>query len=204
MKSETNIYEKIASFENIVFAWKKARKGKINKKYVKEFENSLDYNIKKLRYELKSQTYKPGPLKIFILRDPKTRKISKADFRDRIVHHAINNILEPIFSRSFIYDSCANQKGKGTLFALRRFRKFQRKITDNFSKEAFCLKADIKHYFEEIDQKILLRILGRKIKCKKTMNLIDRILKIKNLPGERKGMPLGNLTSQLFANIYLN
>jgi len=182
-------------------AWKKARKGKTKRDYVKNFEEDLAYNLKVLHEELKCQIYSPKLLKIFILRDPKTRKISKSIFRDRIVHHALCNIIEPIFDKSFIYDNCANRKGKGTLVALKRFEKFKGKVTCNLISRAYCLKADIKHYFKEVDRKILLKIIKKKIRCKKTCNLIGLILD--NFEGA-KGIPLGNLTSQFFANVYLS
>jgi len=201
MKSCKNLYLKICEIKNLLLAYKKARKGKAKKHYVIEFEKNLASNLLKLKHELETQTYRPKKLQTFILRDPKTRKISKSDFRDRIVHHALCNILEPIFNKTFIYDSCANRKNKGNLFALKRFEKFQKKITNNLSSRAFCLKADIKHYFKEINRKILLQIIRRKIKCKDTSNLIELILE--NFQ-DKKGMPLGNLTSQFFANIYLN
>jgi len=201
MKSYNNLYSEIISLKNLILAYKKARKGKTKRKYVKEFEENLAYNLNVLYDELKNQTYNPEPLKTFILRDPKTRIISKSAFRDRIVHHALCNIIEPLFDRNFIYDSCANRKDKGTLFALNRFNIFQRKVTHNLSKEAFCLKADIKHYFQEVDRDILLNIIKRKIKCSKTIQLIKYILY--NFDNS-KGMPLGNLTSQFFANVYLN
>ncbi len=118
--------------------------------------------MKILHDELKTQTYSPHPLKTFILRDPKTRKISKSELRDRVIHHAIVNILEPIFDPTFIYDSCANRKGKGNLFAIRRFEIFKRKVTNNLKTEAFCLKVDIKHYFQEVNHEILLEIIKRK------------------------------------------
>jgi len=158
-----------------------------------------------------TNTYKPKPLKTFILRDPKTRKISKSDFRDRIIHHTLYNIIEPIFQKTFIHDSCANQKGKGNIFAIKRFDKFKREVSRNgkqkgwFNKnqtKGYCLKADIKHYFEEVNHKILINIIKRKIKDKNTIQLITSILK--NYHNKEKGMPLGNLTSQFFANIYLN
>ena len=202
MEISYNMYNEICSINNLFIAYKKARKGKTKKNYVKEFENDLFNNLMKLHYELKTQRYKPNPLKTFILRDPKTRKISKAVFRDRIVHHAIVNVLEPIFEKIFIYDSCANRIGKGSLFAIKRFDKFKRKITDNLSKEAFCLKVDIRHYFEEINHEILLKIIQRKIKDEKIIWLINLILK--NYDSGDKGMPLGNLTSQFFANVYLH
>ncbi len=177
MKTQDNLYVKIASYENLLLAWQKARKGKTKKPYVIEFEKNLEVNLMDLKEELLSETYSPRPLKTFILRDPKTRKISKSDFRDRIVHHAIVNILEPIFDKIFIYDSCANRKGKGTNFALKRFDEFQRKVTCNLKSEAFCLKADIKHYFQEVDLGILIEIIKRRITDKKVISIIEKILK---------------------------
>jgi len=187
---------------NLFLAYKKARKGKTKKDYVKKFEKNLRKNLKQLQFELINLTYKPNPLKTFILRDPKTRKISKSDFRDRIVHHALINILEPIFDKTFIYDSCANRKGKGNLFAIKRFGFFKRKVTNNLKSEAFCLKADIKHYFKKVNHKILLGIIKGRIKDKRVIWLIRLI--IKNFNGKIRGMPLGNLTSQFFANVYLD
>jgi len=107
-----NLYNKIISSENLALAWLRARKHKTRKLYVMEFEADLQNNLLKLHEELKNQKYKPEQLKTFILRDPKTRKISKSAFRDRIVHHALVRILEPIFDKTFIYDSCANRIGK--------------------------------------------------------------------------------------------
>ncbi|MDO8528669.1 MAG: reverse transcriptase domain-containing protein [Nanoarchaeota archaeon] len=196
-----NLYDEIISMKNLFLAYKKAKKGKTKKDYVKRFEENLISNLKTLNNELKNQTYKPAPLKTFILRDPKTRKISKSAFRDRIVHHALIRIIEPIFDKIFIYDSCANRIGKGTLFAIKRFDRFKRKVTCNLRKEAFCLKADIKHYFQEMNREVLIRIIQEKIKCIKTTHLIRLILDNFN---KDTGMPLGNLTSQFFANVYLN
>ena len=201
MKLYNNLYGEIISLKNLIVAEKKARKGKTSKDYVKEFEEDFAYNLKILHSELENQTYKPMPLKSFILRDPKTRKISKSIFKDRIVHHAIINIIEPIFDKRFIYDSYANRKGKGTISAINRFTQFQRKVTNNFSNESFCLKCDIKHYFQEVDRELLLELIKKKINCTETIELIEKILN--NFEGN-KGMPLGNLTSQFFANIYLN
>jgi len=135
------------------------------------------------------------------LTDPKTRKISKSAFRDRIVHHALVKVIEPIFDKSFIYDSCANRKVKGNLFAIKRFELFKRKVTNNLKSEAFCLKADIKHYFQEVNHEALINLIRRKINDKKIIWLIKQIL---YNCFNKKGMPLGNLTSQFFANIYLH
>lgn len=185
MKTYKNLYDEIIAVDNLYLAYKKARKGKTKKNYVKEFNEDLINNLIKLNSELTSLKYTPKPLQTFIVRDPKTRKISKSDFRDRIVHHALIRILEPIFDSIFIHDSYANRKGKGTLAALSRFDKFKRKVSrngktngwfNNNQVKGYCLKADIKHYFEEINHKVLLKIIKRKIKDNKVIWLIERIL----------------------------
>ena len=176
MKTYKNIYKKIYSYDNLYLAYKKARKGKTKRPYVKEFEENLDKNLIDLRFELITLTYSPRPLDNFILKDPKTRKISRSHFRDRIIHHAIINVVRHIFEARFIHDSCANQIGKGNLFSIKRFELFRRKVTKNFTSKAFCLKADIKHYFEEINHDILLTIIKKKIKDKNFIWLIKRIL----------------------------
>ena len=214
MKTYNHLYEKIYSISDLILAFRKARKGKIGRKYVIEFQENFMQNITRLHEELKSQTYSPKTLETFILRDPKTRKISKADFRDRIVHHAIVNIIESIFDRTFIYDSCANRIGKGNIFALKRFDLFKRKVSgngkviENKVKDSnfvrgYCLKADIRHYFQEVNHEILLEIIKRKIKDERVILLIKKILE-NGKAREGIGMPLGNLTSQFFANVYLN
>ncbi len=184
MKTEKEIYQKIISLDNLILAWRKARKGKTTKQCIVKFEEETIKNILELHKELKTESYFPQSLKTFVLRDPKTRKISKSEFRDRIVHHALCNLLIPIFDKSFIYDSCASRKGKGNIFALKRFNKFKRKVTNNLQAKAFCLKADIKHYFQEIDHEILLNIIKRKIKDEKTINLIKKI--VANFEGQRE------------------
>lgn len=122
------LYKQICSLKNLELAFKKSTKGKTKKDYVIEFESNLKNNLIELRTELLLHSYKPKPLKTFIIRSPKTRKIAKSDFRDRIVHHALCNIIEPIFDKKFIYDSYANRVGKGTLKALERFDYFKRKV----------------------------------------------------------------------------
>jgi len=204
MKTYNKLYQKIYSYDNLYSAYRKARKGKAKKLYVKEFESDLDKNLIDLQFELMTLIYSPRPLDNFILKDPKTRKISRSHFRDRVIHHAIINIIGAIFEKVFIYDSCANQKGKGNLFSIKRFETFRRKITKNFSSRAFCLKADVKHYFQEVDHKVLLKIIKNKIKDKEVVWLIRKILKKNASGGKPKGIPLGNLTSQFFANVYLN
>ena len=214
MKSYHHLYQKVCSYENILLAWKKARKGKTQKQYVIDFEKDIKNNLVLLRIELLLHSYRPKPLENFILRDPKTRIISVSDFRDRVVHHAICNIIEPLFDRTFIYDSYANRKRKGTLAAIKRLEAFQRKVSRNktavkkFNKinvhRGFFLKADIKKYFDTVDHKILLEIIKRKIKDQELLFLLRKILANHESKESGKGMPLGNLTSQFLANVYLN
>ncbi len=199
-----NLYDELCSHDNLELAFNKARKGKTLKPYVIEFERNLTSNLLQLRNELLFQTYTPKPLETFILRDPKTRKISKSDFRDRVVHHAICNVIEPMFDKTFIYDSYANRIGKGTLNAIKRFDYFKRKVSRNNFRTCFVLKADIKHYFENVDHAILMAILKKKIKDDNLLWLIKRIIDNHKTDVKGKGMPLGNLTSQFFANVYLN
>lgn len=204
MKTLRNIYDKLCSIENLESAFKKARKHKTLKPYVIEFERNLKENLNLLRNELLFQSYKPKPLETFILRDPKTRKISKSDFRDRIVHHAICNVIELFFDKRFIHDSFANRKGKGTLNAVKRFDYFKKKVSCNNIKNCFVLKADVKHYFETVNHKILLNMLSEKVLDERVISLIKLILANHKTKEKGKGMPLGNLTSQFFANVYLN
>ncbi|MEK6898588.1 MAG: reverse transcriptase/maturase family protein [Nanoarchaeota archaeon] len=201
METSTILYPQIYDYDNLILAWQNAKRGKTKRRYVKRFQRDLRENLIKLQEELTHQTYQPCELKTFTLRDPKTRKISKSAFRDRVVHHALCNIIVYTFQKGFIYDSHANQIGKGTLKALERFDVFKRKVSKNNTREAYVLKADIKHYFEEIDHQILIGILRKKIKDEKIIWLIERILSVNH---RIKGMPLGNLTSQFFANLYLN
>ncbi len=201
MKTYKNLYQELCSEENIALAFKKARKRKSKKPYVIEFENNLKQNLQLLRTELLFNCYQPKPLRTFIIRDPKVRKIRKSYFVDRIVHHAICNILEPIFEKRFIYDSFANRKGKGSLNALKRFDKFKRKVSKNNTRNCYVFKADIKHYFDEVNHDILINILRKKVNDKRLISLISKVLKNHS---EEVGMPLGNMTSQFFANVYLN
>lgn len=199
-----DLWKELCSYDNLLLAYKKARKHKTTKGYVVEFEKDLKSNLLLLRSELLLHCYQPKPLVNFIIKDPKTRKISKSDFRDRVVHHALCNIIEPIFERSFIYDSYANRKGKGTLKAVKRFENFKRKVSKNNTISCYVLKADIRKYFETVDHRILSIIIKKKITDKRIIWLIQKILNSSAGNETNIGMPLGNLTSQFFANVYLN
>ncbi|MGV8168491.1 MAG: reverse transcriptase domain-containing protein [Candidatus Nanoarchaeia archaeon] len=204
MKNNQITYERLCSADNLDWAHRRARKGKTLKPYVIEFEKNLKENLLQLRTELIMQTYQPKPLETFILRDPKTRKISKADFRDRVIHHAICNIIEPDIDKTFISDSYANRLGKGSLNAIKRFELFSKKVSKNNTTACYVLKADIKHYFKTVKHKILLDILRRNINDENIIWLINIVLENHQTDKIGEGMPLGNLTSQFFANIYLN
>jgi len=214
MKSYRRLYSQLCSYENLELAFKRARKGKTTKQYVIEFEANLEDNLKQLGYELENFTYSPSPLTIFIVKDPKTRKISASHFRDRVVHHALCNIIAPIFEKDFIYDSFANRKDKGTHPAIRRFEKFIRKANFGYSTHTqqinentvggYVLKADIRRYFDSVNHEILLNMIQYKVEDKRIIWLIKTILKNHKTLITDRGMPLGNLTSQFFANVYLH
>jgi retron-type reverse transcriptase len=213
MKRYGNIYPQIVDFKNILTAAKKAQQCKRFHKDVLAFNYNLEKELISLQQELAFKNYQPGAYKTFQIQEPKTRIISAAPYRDRVVHHALCNIIIPIFERTFIDDSYANRIGFGTHKALRRFTKFARS-------SRYVLLCDIKKYFPSIDHEILKNLLRRKLKCSDTLWLIDKIIDNSNeqlsaieyflgddllTPLQRKtGLPIGNLTSQFFANIYLN
>ncbi len=214
MKTYNHFYSNVCALENLQDAYKKTRVGKAITPVIKEFEKNLDKELLALQQELKTLTYTPKQLKKFIIRDPKTRTIHASHIRDRVVHHALMNVIQGIFEPTFIKDSYANQIGKGTHKAVQRLDEFKRKVTKNGrlvknpknanSVSGWILKADIKHYFDTVDHDILLNIVGRRIKDKEVIELINTILKNFYTKDHGKGMPLGNLTSQFFANVYLN
>lgn len=214
MKTYTNLYERLCSYENLNLAFEKASKRKTRKPYVLDFKKNLRNNILQLQQELLSFSYCPRKLKRFIIRDPKTRAIHASAFRDRVIHHALVNILEPIYEKIFIYDSYASRKDKGTHQAVKRFVIFirrvsrngrhARKLWSNNSIQGYVLKADIRKYFDEVDHEVLLGIIWRKVKDDRILWLIKVILDNFENPVKSKGMPLGNYTSQFFANVYLN
>lgn len=214
MKTYNKLYEKTYSIENLRLAFKKARKRKSKKDYIINFESNLNKNLRQLHSELKNKIYQPTKLKKFVVRDPKTRTIHASIFRDRVVHHAIINILKPILAKTFIYDSFASRKNKGTHRAIKRFEYFLRKVSSNGRKikkpfnnnsiRGFVLKADIKHYFATISHEILISILKKNIKDEDFIDLIKLVLDNFDTKIKGYGVPLGNYTSQFFANVYLN
>ena len=124
MKTYGHLYSRLCDYNNLFLAFQKAKQRKAKKEYVIAFEKNLENNLYALQWELLTHTYRLRPLTTFTVRDPKTRKISASNFRDRVIHHAVCNIIEPIFEPRFIFDTFANRKGKGTLAALKRFYAF--------------------------------------------------------------------------------
>lgn len=213
MKTIRNIYHEISSFENLYNAYQKARRGKRYLEYAVEFEQHLEENIINLSQELGDKSYLPGSYRTFWIKEPKPRLISAAPFRDRVVHHALIDVLEPLMDPIMIEHNYACRRGKGSHLALHASQRYLRRFS-------WVLKCDIRKYFPSIDHQILLEIMKKHISDTETMHLISIILNGSNpqesvlhwFPGDdlfspierRKGLPIGNLTSQFFANMYLN
>jgi len=209
-----HLFPQIIAFENLLRASRKARRGKRFRRSTALFELNLEQNLFRIIHRLENKTYMPGEYTDFTIHDPKTRQISAAPYRDRVVHHALINVIEPLIGKSFIYDTYACIKGKGTHKAVARYRQF-------LPQNRFVLKCDIRQYFFSIDHAILCEQVRHKIKCRDTLWLVDQIITSKQWKARapldyfagddlftpvtrKKGIPIGNLTSQFFANLYLN
>jgi retron-type reverse transcriptase len=212
VKTCNHLYDRIISFDNLLLAASKAQKGKRFKDSTALFNLDLEKELVRLHDELRTLRYRHGGYRDFSVFDPKRRLISAAPYRDRVVHHALCNIIEPIFETTFISDSYACRQGKGTHAAVDRYTEFARKNT-------FVLKCDIRKYFQSIDHAILLERIERRISCIRTLWLIRKVIGSRTdetcafyfdgddlfTPLERRrGIPIGNLTSQFFANVYLD
>ncbi len=197
-------FEDIISVDNLLEAWQEFILGKRNKKDVQEFNSHLMDNILLLNCELSNYTYKHGGYQEFNICDPKSRIIHKASVRDRLLHRAVYRILYPFFDRTFISDSFSCRDEKGTHRAIDRFRGLAHSVSKNNTKTCWVLKGDIKKFFYSIDQHILLEILQKYIPDKDIAGLLKEIITSFQYIKPGFGLPLGNLTSQLFANIYMN
>lgn len=198
MKRVGFLFEKLCSFDNLLDAANKAMRGKKSKISVAAFHLNMEFELLEIRKALCSGIYQPCDYRCFHIYEPKQRYICSADFRDRVLHHAICNVLVPIFERMFISDSYACRKDKGAHKAVRRVQQFCRK-------SGYFLKADIKKFFESVDHEILKQLLRRKIKDDKFLHLMNIIID-HPVPGymSGKGLPIGNLTSQWWADFYLD
>lgn len=215
MKSYKNLYRDICAFDRLYFAWRKARRNKRYTPSAAAFERNLDAELLALHRDLLNETYQPGDYVHFVVHEPKRRLISAAPFRDRVAHHALIGVLEPIYERKFIHDSYANRVGKGTHAALDRCTHFMRRFK-------FVLQCDVQQFFPSIDHEIFKAILARSIACPPTLHLCEKIIDsgigvltqeytMNYFPSDDifaanrpRGLPIGNLTSQFWANVYLN
>ena len=189
--------------ENLLLAWQEFRVGKRKRKDVSEFEMRLEDNLLFLHRELLAGAYRPSPYFSFYITDPKLRHIHKVAVRDRVVHQAVFRILNPIFDRHFIYDSYSSRDNKGTHRAVKRLETFCRKLSRNYHYPVWILKCDIKKFFDSVDHRILIKLISAGFADLQVLGLIELIIgSFHTQTG--KGLPLGNVTSQLFANIYLN
>jgi len=203
MKRHKQLFSHVASFDALHAAYMKARRGKRYTPEALAFTAHLEDRLLELRNELLKGEYHTGQYQRFVVCEPKERLVAALPFRDRVVHHALCGVIEPIFERQFIADSYACRVGKGTHKAVDKLQYFLRAIRNLYGDAVWFLKADIAKCFPSIDHDILRSIITRSIGCKKTLKLIGEIIDSWE-HGLGRGIPIGNLTSQLFANIYLN
>lgn len=197
------VFDEIISLENLFSAWEEFKKGKEAKPDIQKFAINLEDNIFELRRRLAAGTYRHSNYTAFYICDPKLRHIHKAQVADRILHHAIVKIIEPIFEKTFIFDSYSSRKNKGTHKAIKRLQKFAWKLSRNNTRTVWVLKCDIKKFFDSVDHDILADLIERKVKDQRAAELIKNVINsFQVIAG--KGIPLGNVTSQIFSNIYLN
>jgi len=209
MKVWHRLYEKLIIIENIIAGYEEFRVGKKKKKDVLAFERNREDNLFTLYQELKNKTYLPGTYSKFYVKDPKLRLIHKATVVDRIVHHIVSNELEKIFEPTFYAHSYSCRKGRGTHRGVLAFQKIALRASKNNTRVCWVVKCDVKKFFASVNHKILLNILRTKIKDEEFMDLMQKIVtgfysdRTTDLNNKR-GIPIGNLTSQFFSNIYLN
>lgn len=197
------MFEDIISLHNLFGAWEEFVRGKKSKNDVAEFSLTLSHNLFLLHADLKHKRYVHGGYKAFKISDPKPRDIHKAPVRDRVLHHAIYRVLYPYFDRKFISQSYSCRDEKGIHLAIRHFERHARKVSKNNTRTCWVLKCDIRKFFASIDHATLLRIVRKHIEDRDVIWLLERVIKsFSTSPG--KGMPLGNLTSQLLVNAYMN
>ena len=197
MKRHGHLFEGVAAFDALLAAERRARRGKQCRPEVARFVFHLESNLLDLESELRSGSYRMQPYRTFLVREPKVRRICAASYRDRVVHHAVCAVLDPVLDGALIADTFACRRGKGVHAAARRLQDLARKWP-------YALLCDVKRYFETIDHGVLKQIYRRKLKDRALLALLDGIV-AHPLPGASagKGVPIGNLTSQYFANLYL-
>src|SRR3989344_8678641 len=200
----THTFEDIVSLENMLEAWREFLVGKKSRSDVQEFERNLMQNIVALHQDLVTKTYNHSSYEAFNISDPKPRNIHKAKVRDRLLHHAIYRKLYPFFNNTFIADSYSCRLGKGTHKAMKRFHTFEYQVSQNHTKTVWALKGDIRKFFASIDQHVLIEMIKDYIPDENIVWLLSNIVGSFRSTREKVGLPLGNLTSQLLVNIYMN
>lgn len=212
-KTFGNLFPHICSLENLYDAARKARKRKTRREQVERFELHRERFLRQLKEELESGTWRPSPYRQFRIYDPRERLISAAPYRDRVVHHALCNVIAPLIERRFIDDTFSCRKGKGTLAARERCRTYT-------SRYRYVLKCDIRKFFQSLDHGILMERIAGVVRCRPTLALCERVVAssvddevppvvfpgddLESLTARRRGLPIGNLTSQIWGNLYLD
>ena len=204
MKKFNKSYDELVSIENLLLAWQEFLRGKRSKPDVSIFARNLATNIYQLHDRLVNESYQHGGYHHFNIADPKPRHIHKASVCDRLLHHALYRQLYPFYDTLFIADSFSCRRNKGTHKAGERFRKMLNSVGKNNTKTCWVLKCDIKKFFASIDQNILMNILKQRLEDERLLCLLKNIIQSFRIRGKNLGLPLGNLTSQLFVNIYMN
>lgn len=203
-KTFSHLFESIVDFGALHAAYLKARRGKRYAADVLRFGANLEQELLALRAELQQGVYQTGPYNVFTVYEPKKRQIAALPFRDRVVHHALCRVIEPIWEARFMRDSYACRTGKGTHAGANRLTQFLQRAARRWAGEVYVLKMDVRSYFPSINHAILLSLLCRHVACDRTLALITEIIDGWPCDGGESGLPIGNLTSQLFANIYLH
>jgi len=195
MKRIGNLFAQTCEFAHLLRAAKKARQGCGWTEETSHFFFYQEPELAALQREMLDGSYRPGAYRFFEVRDPKRRTIAVAPFRDRVAHHAMVAVMEPIFERCFIHDSYATRKGKGTHLAVERAQSFCRRWP-------WYMRMDVEKFFDSVNHDILLRLAARKIKDRRFLDLLEHI--VRNASLSDIGLPIGNLTSQFLANVYLD
>ena len=194
MKRIGNLYERVCEPDNIYLAYTKARKGKTKSYGVVQFEKELERNLEEIHEKLKDGSYRTSEYQTFFIHHPKEREIYRLRFKDRVVQHAIMNVLEDVWTPIFISQSYSCIKGRGIHGALKTLR---RDLKDE-NGTAYCLKMDIRKFYQSVDHEVLKLIVRRRIKDERLLLLLDGII------DSAPGIPIGNYLSQFFANLYLS
>ncbi|MFA6365344.1 MAG: reverse transcriptase/maturase family protein [Candidatus Paceibacterota bacterium] len=198
------MFEEIINMENLLVAWSEFIKEKRARPDVQIFNRRFMSNIFLLHRELLTDTYRHGSYQSFKVNDSKPRDIHKASVRDRLLHHAVYRVLYPYYEKFFIADSFSCRNNKGTHAALNRFHRFFWKVSRNNTRQCWVLKCDVRKFFASINHTALISILRKGIKDENLILLLTKIINSFNSGKQGVGLPLGNLTSQLFANVYMN